>query len=65
MLSYCNAATEFLKDDPEVKEFGVKLEVTARDYKERGLLPPEEPEITRLYSFKDLEVYLYYEILIE
>ena len=64
MLAYRDTETDFLKDDPEVKEFGVNLEVTHREYKERGLLPPAEPEIARLYSFKDLEIYLYYEILI-
>lgn len=64
-IQYDAEERAFLKDDPEVERIALNLEITARDYKERGLIPPNEPEIARQYSFKDLELYLYFVIEIK
>lgn len=65
MLQYHDDATAFLADDPEVVRFRAEIEVNHKEYKERGLIPPMEPQISRLYEFKDLTVFLYYDIYIE
>ena len=41
------------------------MEVRHKEFRERGLFPPYEPEITRMYEFKDLTVFLYYDIYIQ
>lgn len=56
---------EFLAQDPEVVQLVASLEIRHRQHKERGLMPPYEPEITRLYEFRDLTVFLYYDIYIQ
>lgn len=56
---------EFIEDDPEVVRLQAHPEIKHREYKERGLLPPFEPDITRQYEFKDLTLFLYYDIFLE
>jgi len=64
MLHHVDASTEWLIADPEVVHFGAGLEIRHKEYKSRGLMPPYEPELTRQYEFKDLTVFLYYDIYI-
>lgn len=64
MLSYSDDATAFLADDPQVKEIVFNQEIRHKEYRERGLFPPYEPELTREYEFKDLTVFLYYDVYI-
>ena len=45
--------------------FQAHPEIKHRLYKERGLIPPYEPDITRQYEFKDLTLFLYYDVFIK
>lgn len=63
-IQYADASTEFLARDPEVVHMIAYMEVRHRQFKERGLFPPYEPEITRMYEFKDLTIFQYYDIYI-
>lgn len=63
-LEYAENKTEFLAQDPEVVRMVAHMEIRHKQYEERGLFPPYEPEITRMYEFKDLTIYLYYDIYI-
>jgi len=47
-----------------VRKFRAVPEITHREWKERGLVPPLEPEETPDYSFSDLRLTLYYTIYI-
>lgn len=51
--------------DCEVKHFRVSNEVSHKQYKELGLVPPFKPELTAEYSFADLQVKVYYDIFID
>ena len=64
-IDLLKSRNEFLDHDPEVVRFQAHPEIRHREYKERGLLPPFEPEITRQYEFKDLTIFLYYDIYVE
>lgn len=64
-LEYAENKTEFLAQDPEVARMVAHMEVRHKESRERGLFPPYEPEITRMYEFKDLTVFLYYDIYIQ
>lgn len=64
-LEYAENKTEFLARDPEVARMVAHMEVRHKEFRERGLFPPYEPEITRMYEFKDLTVFLYYDIYIQ
>lgn len=63
LLSYEYEA-EYLKDDPEVTRLIANMEVKHKEYAERGLFPPYEPELTRMYEFNDMTIFLYYDIYI-
>lgn len=63
-IQYGNETTEFLSQDPEVARMVAHMEIRHKQYDERGLLPPYEPEITRMYEFKDMTIFLYYDIYI-
>ena len=63
-IQYTDAETEFLTRDPEVVRMIAHMEIRHKHYKERGLIPPYEPDIARMYKFKDLTVLLYYDIYI-
>lgn len=64
-VHYADASTEFLAQDPEVVHTVAHMEIRHRQFEERGLFPPYEPEITRMYEFKDLTIFLYYDIYIQ
>lgn len=64
MLQHTGAETECLAQDPEVIHLCANVEIRHKEYKERGLLPPYEPDITRMYEFKDLTETLYYDVYI-
>lgn len=51
--------------DALVLEFFARYEVTHKQYKELGLLPPYRPDITAQYEFKDMQQTLYYDIIVE
>ena len=44
----------------EVKSFRAIPEITHKQWKDRGLLPPIQPEELAQYSFSDLQMSLYY-----
>ena len=46
----------------EVKEFRCVLDITHKEWKERGLIAPLEPDKLATYQFSDLQAELYYEI---
>ena len=62
MIEYHRGETDFLLDDPEVGKLVAHPEIKHKDYEELGLLPPYEPDITRMYEFSDLTMFLYYDI---
>lgn len=49
----------------EVKHFAVVHEVSHKQYKERGLIPPFRPDLTAEYDLKDLKQKTYYDIYID
>ena len=63
-MEYAEGKTEFLAEDPEVVRMVANIETRHKQFKERGLFPPYEPEITRMYEFKDMTIFLYYDIYI-
>ena len=48
--------------DAELKCFMIEPEITHRDWKRKRLEPPLLPEEAAQYSFRDLQVTLYYKI---
>lgn len=64
-LQYADAKTEFLTRDPEVVRMVAHMEIRHKKFRDRGLMPPYEPEVTRMYEFKDLTIFLYYDIYIQ
>lgn len=44
----------------EVKRFRAIPEITHKQWKDRGLMPPIQPEELAQYSFSDLQMSLYY-----
>lgn len=48
----------------EVKKFRAIPEIRHREWEERGLMKPLEPDKTPDYAFSDLQMKLYYEIRI-
>lgn len=64
MLQHIGDETEFLTRDPKVRRIVANMEIRHKEFKERGLFPPYEPELTRMYEFKDLTIFLYYDIYI-
>lgn len=64
-LQHTDAETEFLTLDPEVVRMIAHMEIRHKEFRERGLMPPYEPEVTRMYEFKDMTIFLYYDIYIQ
>lgn len=64
-IQYADTSTEFLTRDPEVTHIIAHMEIRHKNFKDRGLIPPYEPDIARMYEFKDLTVFLYYDIYIK
>ncbi|MDE6435683.1 MAG: hypothetical protein K2L07_15825 [Lachnospiraceae bacterium] len=62
LLSYFHAV-ETVMDD-QVKGFQVLPEIYHKQWKDRGLMPPMEPEKTADFRFSDLQMILYYKITI-
>lgn len=52
-------------EDCEVKRFKVTHEVSHKEYKELGLIPPYRPDLTPEYSIGDLNQKTYYDIYID
>lgn len=50
--------------DAQVKRFRAYPEIRHREWKDRGLVPPMEPEKTPDFRFSDLQMTLYYKIII-
>lgn len=50
--------------DTRVKRFRASPEIRHREWKGRGLMPPMEPEKTPDFRFSDLQMVLYYKIII-
>ena len=50
--------------DAQVKRFRAYPEIRHREWKDRGLMPPMEPEKTPDFRFSDLQMTLYYKIII-
>lgn len=48
-----------------VKALRFEPEIRHKDWKALGLIPPLTPEDTVNYSFSDLEIRLYYDIILE
>lgn len=49
----------------EVERFAVVPEIRHKQWKNRDLMPPLEPEVLAQYSFSDLEMKLYYTIYLK
>ncbi len=58
--------TDMDENDMEckVKKFKAIPEIRHRRWKEKGLMPPMLPEQSPMYSFRDLQMELYYDIYI-
>lgn len=63
-IQHWEEAEELQAQDLEVIRMAAHMEVRHRLYAERGLFSPYEPEITRMYEFNDMTVFLYYDIYI-
>lgn len=50
--------------EDEVKDFRVIPEIRHKQWKEKGLMQPLQPELMAEYSFSDLQMSLYYTIYI-
>lgn len=64
LYNHVEVLQELKKRNPDVKTFHAVNEIRHREYEERGLFPPFQPEVTREYEFKDLTLLLYYDIYI-
>lgn len=64
-IEYAGDIQAVLDQDPEVVRMAACPEARHKEFGERGLFPPYEPEVTRMYEFKDLTLFLYYDIYIE
>lgn len=59
------AGGEILTSQEEVEKLRAVPELRSKYWKEKGLMPPCEPEELTQYSFSDLEMKLYYDIHIK
>ncbi len=59
------AGSGMLTGQEEVEKLRVVPELRSKYWKEKGLMPPCEPEELAQYSFSDLEMKLYYDIHIK
>lgn len=46
----------------EIKKFRCTLDITHKEWRQRGLIAPLEPDKLATYQFSDLQTELYYEI---
>lgn len=49
----------------EIKRFSVAPEIRHKQWKDKDLMPPLEPDVLAQYSFADLEMKLYYTIYLK
>lgn len=54
-----------LTGEEEVEQLRAVPEIRHRQWKEKGLIPPFEPELTAQYTFSDMEFKLYYDIYLK
>ena len=54
----------FKYQDCQVMHFDTVHEVSHKEYKEKGLLPPFRPDLTAEYEFTDIQQKTYYDIYI-
>lgn len=54
-----------LTGEEEVEKLSATPEITHRQWKERGLIPPFEPMLTAQYAFSDMELKLYYDVYLK
>lgn len=67
-VGYLGSMEQSEKDalaDEEMITFRAIPEITHKQYKERGLIPPSEPDKLAEYSFSDLQMTLYYTIILK
>lgn len=63
--------TDWLYKIPEelkaetIKEFTFYPEIRRKDWKKRGFISPMQPEVIADYRFSDLEMKLYYKMIIQ
>ena len=50
--------------DRKVRQYHYTLDIKHKEWKERGLMPPIEPDQLAQYSFSDLQVSVYTQIYI-
>lgn len=62
LLTHDHVADAIL--DAQVKRFRASPEIRHKEWKDRGLMPPMEPEKTPDFRFSDLQMTLYYKIII-
>lgn len=62
LLTHAPVADAIL--DAQVKRFRASPEIRHKEWKDRGLMPPMEPEKTPDFRFSDLQMTLYYKIII-
>lgn len=51
--------------DYTVTRFHINNEISHKQYKELGLLPPFRPDLTAEYSLSDVQIKVYYDIYID
>lgn len=56
----CNIPKEYKEET--IKKFSASPEIRHKEWKQRGLMAPMEPEQTADFKFSDLEMKLYYMI---
>lgn len=59
------AEANTLTGNEEVKQLRADIELRHRQWKDKNLMPPLEPQYTAQYKFSDLEMKLYYNIVLE
>lgn len=64
MLPYEDSGMYEVVRDAEIKHFAVVPEIRHKEWRERGLTEPLLPDEAAQYSFRDLQMTLYYTIKI-
>lgn len=65
LANYERTAEKGLTGQEEVEKLRAIPELRSKFWKEKGLIPPCEPELLAQFSFSDLEMKLYYDIHIK
>ncbi len=48
-----------------VKRFSFHPEIRHREWEKKGLMPPMDPEETPKFLYKDLQMFIYYKIILQ